>query len=163
MAYILIFISFFALNWSTVTIQAPKVKADSSNLSAITIQNVITLTNESREKNGLHPLKENAYLDRFASFRINNDIAHDNFSHIDSYGKHSYQEVDTSIYPYKDFGENLSVLFTNAIDEQNAWDSSPEHEDNILNPKFQDIGVAIQQGNYQGYPTIWVAVEFGDE
>jgi uncharacterized protein YkwD len=162
-AYILTFVVASSLNWSAITIHAPQVKADSIDLSAMTTQDIIDLTNRARLADGESYLRENTYLDHLAQARIEDLMEHDNFSHIDSHGEHSYQEVDTSIYPYKDFGENLAVLFTSAVTEQQAWMNSPEHVANILNPRYMDIGVGIVQGDYEGYPTTWVAVEFGDE
>lgn len=132
-------------------------------MNPITIEHVIDLTNRARLSNGDSYLRENTYLDKIAQTRIEDLMSHDNFSHIDSHGQHSYDEVDISIYPYKDFGENLAVLYTSAVAEQQAWMNSPEHAVNILNPRFQDIGVGIVQGDYEGYPTTWVAVEFGDD
>lgn len=168
MAYIITFITFLSLSWGAISVQppvtyTPQVAADSIDLSAINVQDVIILTNRSRLSDGESYLRENSYLDKLAQARIEDLMSHDNFSHIDSHGEHSYQEVDTSIYPYKDFGENLAVLFTSATTEQQAWMNSPEHVANILNPRFQDIGVGIVQGEYEGVDTAWVAVEFGDD
>lgn len=147
------------INWGSISISpAPKPQ----DLSAITVQNVIELTNDSRASHGLAPLKENAYLDAFATDRVSDEVTHDNFSHVDSHGLHSYQEVSTFIYPYKNFGENLAVNFDEVVTEQDAWDASPEHEENILNPVYQDVGVGIEQGYHDGELTTWVAVEFGN-
>lgn len=151
------------ISWASLVVKNAPVAPMSQDLSAITVQHVIELTNESRATHGLPPLKENAYLDAFASDRVSDEVAHDNFSHIDSRGLHSYDEVSRFIYPYKDFGENLAVYFDDAITEQKAWDSSPEHEENILNPLYKDIGVGVEQGDHDGYFTTWVAVEFGDD
>lgn len=162
-APILTIIAVSTINWGAITIKSPQVAADSTDLSAIDIQNVIDLTNRARLANGDSYLRENTYLDQLAQARVEDLAAHDNFSHIDSHGEHAYQEVDTSLYPWKDFGENLAVLYTSAVVEQAAWMNSPEHAANILNPRFMQIGVGIVQGDYQGYPTTWVAVEFGDD
>ena len=39
-----------------------------------------------------------------------------------------------------------------------AWMNSPGHRANILNPHFQEIGVAVGKGMYEGHET-WIAVQ----
>lgn len=163
MAYILTFIVVTSIKWGAISIQTPHIVTDTYNPNTITIQNVIMLTNRARLSDGDPYLRENSYLDQLAQTRVEDLASHDNFSHIDSQGKHSYEEVNTSIYPYIDFGENLAVLFTSAPAEETAWENSPEHAANIFNHRYQDIGVGIVRGEYEGIETTWVAVEFGDD
>lgn len=163
MAYILTYIVAVSLNWGALTLHPVVPGVVSIDRSTINVVNVIALTNQSREQNTETDLKENIYLDQLAQSRAEDLASHQIFSHIDSQGKHSWEEVDTSVYNFQDFGENLAILFTNAETEQNAWMASPEHVANILKPSYQDIGVGIAQGLYDGATTTYVAVEFGDK
>ncbi len=39
--------------------------------------------------------------------------------------------------------------------------NSPSHKENLMNPKYRDIGVAVEDGNLQGQRTTLVVQEFG--
>ena len=70
--------------------------------------------------------------------------------------------VSSAGYSYITIGENLAL--GNFAGDQalvDAWMASPGHRENILRPQFQEIGVAVLKGTYEGQST-WVAVqEFG--
>jgi hypothetical protein len=58
-------------------------------------------------------------------------------------------------------GENLAVNFVEAESVGAAWMNSAGHKANILNKNFEDIGIGIAQGEYQGHMAIFVVQMFG--
>ena len=42
-----------------------------------------------------------------------------------------------------------------------AWDDSPSHKANLVNPKYEDIGIAVLKGDFKGNETIVVVQLFG--
>ncbi|PJC47787.1 MAG: hypothetical protein CO034_01360 [Parcubacteria group bacterium CG_4_9_14_0_2_um_filter_35_11] len=54
-------------------------------------------------------------------------------------------------YDYLVVGENLARgYFKDSKDLVDGWMKSPDHRENILNPKFREIGVAQREGKFQG-------------
>ena len=84
------------------------------------------------------------------------------FEHINPQGIGPSDLATQVGYSFIDYGENLALgNFGSDQDLVQAWMDSPGHRANILNTKYQQIGVAVGQGNYQGQQT-WIAVqEFG--
>jgi hypothetical protein len=58
-------------------------------------------------------------------------------------------------------GENLAVDFEEAENVEDAWMNSPGHRANILNKEYEDIGIGIAQGTFQGHNSIFVVQMFG--
>jgi hypothetical protein len=65
-------------------------------------------------------------------------------------------------YEYLYAGENLARGFTTAPDTVNAWMASPGHKENILSPKYKDVGFAIVTGTLTGEETVLIVQEFGN-
>lgn len=129
--------------------------------SAITGTNIISLTNASRESFSLPDLKENSLLDVAAQAKANDMLAKGYFAHVTPDGKTPWDFIVAAGYNYITAGENLAVNFTEAESVETAWMNSPEHKANLLNKNFEDIGVGISQGEYEGHTAIFVVQEFG--
>ncbi len=129
--------------------------------SAITPVNIISLTNASRQQYNEQSLTENSELDQAAQAKANDMLAKGYFAHVTPDGRTPWSFVTAAGYNYLMAGENLAVNFTEAEDVETAWMNSPDHRANILNADFQDIGVGISQGVYQGHNAIFVVQEFG--
>lgn len=129
--------------------------------SAITIQNVITLANQSRQSFGLGSLTESSLLNKAAQAKAEDMAAKGYFSHTSPDGKTPWNFIETSGYNYILAGENLAVHFTDAESMEQAWMNSPSHKANILNRNFEEIGIGIAQGQYQGKQTTFVVQMFG--
>lgn len=129
--------------------------------AAINSANIITLTNESRSQYGLSSLKENELLRAAAQAKAEDMLAKGYFAHNAPDGKTPWDFIVAAGYNYLQAGENLAVNFTEAEDVEAAWMNSPGHKANILNKNFQEIGIGIAQGQYQGHDAIFVVQEFG--
>lgn len=125
-------------------------------------QTIITLTNAERKKEDRTQLRENKLLDKAAESKIDDMFAQQYFEHISPSGKGPADIIEKTGYTYIVVGENLAEgdFETNAELIQ-GWMNSPGHRENILNPKYKEIGVAVRKGTYKGNK-VWMAVqEFG--
>ncbi|MEI6022627.1 MAG: CAP domain-containing protein [bacterium] len=125
----------------------------------LSVNNIIDATNIERTKAGLTPLKTNTLLIQSAKKKVDDMIAKNYFEHTSPDGKTVSDLADSVNYKYIILGENLAVGdFVGSADLLDAWMASPGHKANILNSKYQEIGVYAAQGTYEGR-TVWFAVQ----
>lgn len=122
---------------------------------------VISLANESRAVAGLSVLSENKDLTKAATEKAYDMINNDYFAHTSPTGVDPWHWFENVGYNYKYAGENLAVNYTNAKDQDTAWMNSPTHRANILNPQYQEIGVAVVEGKIGGKETLVTVELFG--
>jgi hypothetical protein len=123
----------------------------------------IKFTNQARQDNGSLPaLTENKQLDLDAQNKLRDMFARQYFEHVAPDGKGPADQAKAAGYEYVLIGENLALgNFKNDQTLVDAWMHSPGHRANILNAKYQEIGVAVGQGIFEGRK-VWLAVqEFG--
>lgn len=136
---------------------------EAASSSFLTEIGVLTWTNNQRAQNGnLPPLAENTKLDEAALIKAQDLFAKQYFEHVSPEGTGPADLADEVGYAYIAYGENLAL--GNFADDQalvQAWMDSPGHRANILNNRYQEIGVAVVRGVYEG-SSVWIAVqEFG--
>ncbi len=100
-------------------------------------------------------------MDKAAQTKADDMLARGYFSHNTPDGHTPWDFITTSGYNYITAGENLAVNFTQAENVEAAWMNSPGHRANILNKNYQNIGIGISQGTYQGHQAIFVVQMFG--
>lgn len=127
------------------------------------VAKIIELINREREKVGVGKLSANQVLNMAARFKAEDMIAKDYFSHTTLDGHKPWDLVDRSLYPYILIGENLAMNFIAADDAHSALMASPLHQKNILNPKFNDIGLAVINGEMSGKNTNVLVQIFGSQ
>ncbi len=152
---LLVAVKIFTLTAATL---APVIPAFSS---AITVENIISLTNASRSEMQLSSLAENNILDKAAQAKADDMLAKGYFSHNTPDGKTPWDFIVAAGYNYLSAGENLAVNFTEAESVEQAWMNSPGHRANIVNRNYEEIGIGIAQGQYQGHEAIFVVQMFG--
>lgn len=157
MVYILLFI-LLQFGFSVVKITKPGVLGTTSNIQ---IQKVIELTNIERAKSGLPPLAENSALGQAATSKAANMFQEDYWAHFAPSGKTPWDFILGSGYRFSVAGENLAKNFSNAEDVVEAWMASPTHKENILNSKYRDIGIAVEDGVLNGTQATLVVQMFG--
>ena len=126
----------------------------------LTSAGVIADTNEQRVTNGnLPPLGENLTLDDIAVLRLDDMFENQYFAHVSPSGA-SAETVASSVgYAHLALGENLAEgIFSGDAGVVGAWMNSPGHRANILNTHYDQIGVAVREGTFQGKDT-WIAVQ----
>lgn len=123
--------------------------------------NVIDLVNQSRLEAGLSILTENQRLTQAAQDKANDMIANDYFAHTSPQGVTPWFWLKKEGYMPKSAGENLAINFTTAKSQHAGWMASITHRENILSPKYQEIGVAVVEGSINGEKTIVTVQLFG--
>lgn len=129
-----------------------------SEINKITILN---LTNQERQSIGLAPLTENQKLDRSAYLKAQDMLENDYFNHTSPNGVSPWYWFSKVGYDYQCAGENLAMDFVDSEEVNRAWDNSPSHRKNIINPKYEDIGIAVVTGDFKGRETTVVVQFFG--
>ncbi len=155
--YILIFI-LLQVSFSFLAQVKPGVLGVSSNIDQ---HQLIELTNKKRAENNLPPLKENLFLDQAAQAKAANMFAENYWAHYAPSGKDPWGFINGSGYKFTYAGENLARNFYSSDDVVNAWMASPSHRENIVNNKYQEIGIAVVYGVLKGEKTTLVVQMFG--
>lgn len=116
------------------------------------VDEIVTLVNQAREKEGLQPLTLDPQLRKGAQVRAAECVKV--FSHTRPDGR-SYKTAISEAGVVSNYtGENVACGHSSAQQVVKAWLNSPGHRDNILNSNFTKIGVGIEKnvGNgYKGY------------
>jgi len=122
---------------------------------------LVQLTNQERQSSGLPALKENPKLDEAALQKAQDMLQNDYFAHQSPQGLSPWYWFKNAGYTYKTAGENLAIGFLDSEEVMNSWNNSPTHKENLLNPKFKEIGIAVVKGNFQGSEATIVVQHFG--
>ena len=133
-----------------VSIYKPGVLGVESNIS---VEEIVNDTNIERQKTGLPPLTLNSNLSTAAKLKADNMFAENYWAHFSPSGKDPWGFINSAGYKFSYAGENLARNFYNPEDVVKAWMASASHRENILNPKYQDIGIAVEEGILQGQKT----------
>jgi len=131
--------------------------------SSITAEDLIDLTNQKRQDNGLTQLEINPSLTSAAMQKAADMINKNYWAHTSPEGRTPwafFKEVD---YQYLYAGENLARDFLDPQSVINAWMKSPTHRDNILSRRYQDVGIVVVHDTFQGQPTTLVVQLFGTQ
>lgn len=129
--------------------------------SGIVPSEVVALANSARDRAELPALTENAQLSQAARAKAEDMIKNDYFSHTSPKGIEPWYWIKQAGYQYQAAGENLAINYTNAEDQHEAWMKSATHRANILNTRYQEIGVAVVKGKVNGKESIVTVEMFG--
>jgi len=123
---------------------------------------VFELTNNERVKNGLKPLKRNVKLDEAALERAIVIIEHNEWAHEATKSGVPYTEaIKKANYWNINYGENLANGQQTSAEVVNGWMNSDGHRANILDKKFQEVGIATYSGQLNGFNTVVTVQIFG--
>ncbi|MFH2019553.1 MAG: CAP domain-containing protein [bacterium] len=129
--------------------------------SSVTIDEVVSKTNEERIAKGLSSLKYNETLADAARRKAANMFAENYWAHSSPSGIDPWHWFKEAGYKYTSAGENLAKDFGNTDRLVAAWMASESHKENILNPKYTEIGLAVVPGSLLGEDTVLVVQLFG--
>ncbi len=127
----------------------------------LTKTRLIGLVNDTREYFGLQPLKESLALNQAAYLKAKDMLEKGYFSHYSPEGITPWYWLKIIGYNYRLAGENLAIGFLDSEQVHQAWLNSNLHRQNILNPNFQETGIAVLRGNFQNNETSLVVQFFG--
>jgi len=132
----------------------------SAPAAALTSTGIIKQTNVERANNGnLPPLAENSLLDKIANLRMEDMFAKQYFAHVSPASSSAITVAGDVGYDYLALGENLAEGdFKDSKDMVTAWMNSPGHRANILDVHYQQIGVAVREGWFEG-DYAWIGVQ----
>lgn len=122
-------------------------------------EQVLLLVNRERAARGIDPVRQSDELERQAAQYACEMIEYEFFSHVNPVtGSSLAQRAADFNYSYTVIGENLAAGQPDPISVVDAWMNSSSHRDNILDPRFTELGVAVRIGG--PYGIYWVQ-EFG--
>lgn len=124
---------------------------------------VINITNGKRADNGLSGLVENPTLSAAAQSKAADMLNKNYWAHVSPDGVEPWTFFTNAGYSYRYAGENLARDFSNASAAVDAWMASPTHKENILSPKYQEIGIAVVEGDLAGVDTTLIVQFFGSQ
>jgi uncharacterized protein YkwD len=120
-------------------------------------EEVIILTNKYRQEQHLKPLTENKLLNQSATLKGQDMIARNYWSHDAPDGTKPWAFFTKVGFLYTYVGENLARDFATPQDAVTSWINSPSHKENLISPKFSQIGVAVlyhADSHYFQYPLV---------
>jgi uncharacterized protein YkwD len=151
--------------FSLLLISAPRLNSTAGSVlgysSSITASDVITQTNQERERAGLPALIVNRQLSEAAQAKGMHMFANQYWAHTAPDGTQPWSFFKQFKYSYSVAGENLARDFANTPDMLKAWMNSPTHRANIVNQKYKEIGIAVIDGQLNGVETTLVVQFFG--
>lgn len=152
------FILISQLVLSAILIVKPAVLGFASQISP---ERVVQLTNEERAKVGAPSLRLNPLLSEAAQRKAGDMFAFNYWAHSSPSGRDPWSFFKEVGYRYLYAGENLARDFASPEAVVGAWMASSTHRENILNPKYQEIGISVVDGTLGGTETTLVVQHFG--
>src|SRR3989344_2193723 len=122
---------------------------------------IISLTNQKRAAAGQSALVYSSVLSSAAKVKGDHMLANDYWAHVAPDGTEPWKFFADAGYKYKYAGENLARDFSNPTNAMEAWMASPSHRDNLLSAKYNEIGVAVVEGDLNGVDTTIIVQFFG--
>jgi hypothetical protein len=158
----LLVIALILLIYQIVLVLIPKTGIRILGYAAnISVDEVVRLTNEKRAQAGLSQLVINGDLSRAAKAKGDDMLARDYWAHVAPDGTEPWKFFKDVSYNYRYAGENLARDFSDASSAVDAWIASPSHRENLMSPKYKDIGIAVVEGDLAGSDTTIIVQLFG--
>jgi uncharacterized protein YkwD len=142
---------------------ASPVQADANEITSELLQQINRARARSRRCGDktfppAAPLQPNAQLRAAAEAHAQDMLNGNFFAHEGYNGSTPAQRVAATGYHYQIVGENIAFGPQSAAEAAAGWLASPEHCENIMDPRFSDSGIAYA-ANRSGTPRIyWVQV-----
>lgn len=149
------------LSFALTNLQAIIWVASDWMVSTILPAVIVQDTNTERSSGALSSLVRNNALDQAAQMKANDMAKNGYFAHTSPKGVTPWYWFAQAGYNYVHAGENLAVYFTDSGEVVKAWMNSPTHRANIMDGKFSEIGIGVAEGEYEGFPTVFVVQLFG--
>ncbi|MEB3213823.1 MAG: CAP domain-containing protein [Leptolyngbyaceae bacterium] len=102
---------------------------------------VLRLTNEFRQQNGLGPLTIDRNLEEAADQHTQNMAQQDFFSHTGKDGSTPSSRTNSAGYETGFVGENIAAGYSTPQQVVDGWINSPGHRANMLNANYNEIGI----------------------
>lgn len=129
--------------------------------SDITPERIVELTNRERAATGAPALNVDSTLSQAALAKASHMLTQGYWAHVAPDGTDPWYFFTSSGYQYRYAGENLARDFSTPEAVVSAWMASPTHKDNLLAPRYEDMGIAVVQGDLRGVKTTLVVQLLG--
>ncbi len=141
----------------TLTIKYPA--CDEPLQGAFWRQEVLRLVNQERQNGGLSPVTWSDTLAGETADYACQMVQYNFFDHVSPVTGSTLRDRTNAVnYDFWIVGENLAAGQRTPVEVVTAWMQSPCHRENIMNPAFTELGIAVRYGGTYGY--YWVQ-EFG--
>ena len=121
---------------------------------------VLDEINRFRARNGRAALCYDARLDAAAQWLANDMARKGYFGHTDSLGRDGGRRLRSFGYAWSWSGENIAAGYRTWHAAVVAWEHSPEHRANLLNPHFREVGLGRAHAGGGRFKDYWTA-DFG--
>ena len=118
-------------------------------------------TNSERQARGEPTLRLSTTLNQAAELKAQDMVDNQYWSHTSPNGIPPWTWFKQAGYSYDSAGENLARGFTTSNGVMKAWMASKEHEANVLNVNYSEVGFAVKQASLNGEPTTLVVALYG--
>jgi len=156
--FLTLFLVIFQVIIQVLPLSGIKILGYGANIAP---SDVINLTNTKRQELGLNSLEYSSMLSQAAQAKGQDMIAKDYWAHVSPDGIQPWYFITNAGYKYRYAGENLARDFSDPGSAVEAWIASPSHRENILSAKYQEIGVAVIEGDLAGVETTLIVQLFG--
>lgn len=118
---------------------------------------ILKLVNRERVNRGLNPMKLNSKLNKLAKIKSDDMYKNRYFSHNSPVHGTPFDLMKKHKVDYMTAGENIAKGQNTPEYVMKSWMNSPGHRKNILNPRFEEMGVSRDEyGN-----NIWTQMFIG--
>ena len=119
-------------------------------------QLAVNLLNQARQNEGLEPLKVNLQLSKLAADYALDMRNRKFFAHVDPDGKDPFERMAAVGIDFPNAEENIA-LSPDVETAHRMLLESPLHRENIMNPKFTEIGIGVRPDSRGG---VYLVQEF---
>ncbi|MBP9751442.1 MAG: hypothetical protein KBD19_01100 [Candidatus Moranbacteria bacterium] len=124
-------------------------------------EDAVNLMNQERAERGLPGFTVNGTLAKAAQAKLSDMEKKNYFAHTSPEKLTPWSFIEAAGYDYRFAGENLAIHFKNPKSEHDAWMKSEKHCQNILDPRFREVGMAVGKVFFEGRETMLVVSMFG--
>jgi hypothetical protein len=124
-------------------------------------KDAIELMNKERAERGLPTFSVDNDLAKAAAAKLSDMERKKYFAHTSPEKRTPWSFIEAAGYDYRFAGENLAIHFKNPTSEHDAWMRSEKHCQNILDPRFREVGMAVGKVFFEGRETMIVVSMFG--
>jgi len=157
LVYLAALIIFTQLIWNIAVTGKASVLGFATDIN---VTRVVELTNKERADQGLSALKFNPVLTLAAQAKANDMLVNHYWAHVSPTGETPWSFIHAAGYQYDYAGENLAMDFNTSGGVVAGWMASPDHRANVLDTHYQDVGVAVANGQLNGKDTTLVVAMY---
>lgn len=121
-------------------------------------QAVVDLVNAERAKEGLAPYRVSLRLHEAALGHARDLASGPESGHAGSDGSDPSMRADRVGYRWSWIGENVAAGQRSPAEVVAGWMASPPHRHNVLDPRFEEVGVGYVSKDASRFVTYWVMV-----